>query len=127
MPAKSSRRAATRNPQKAVRKARRPFTAPAQTPPAVVALSAALPSMTSWRERPLLPLKLASEIVGVSVASLYNFVDQGRLRFRQLGGRTLVETKSLIALVDNAEEWKPSDRGKEARAKRKELARAALR
>lgn len=86
-----------------------------------------MPAHTSWRERPLLPLKLASEIIGVSVASLYNFADQGRLNFRQLGGRTLVETKSLIALADGATKWKSSDRGKQARAKRREVARAALR
>lgn len=125
MPAKSPRRAAKRHPQEVARKGHRPSTGPERTPAhAIVRVVAPL---SHWRERPLLPLKLASEVAGVSVASLYNFVDQGRLRFRQLGGRTLVETKSLIALVDSAEEWAPSDRGKEARAKRKELARAALR
>lgn len=81
---------------------------------------------TSWRDRPLLPLKLASEIVGVSPASLYRFADEGRLRFRQLAGRTLVDTKSLIALADGAVDWKPQSRGKEARAKRKNIERFAL-
>lgn len=113
--------------RKASRKRLRSTAASSQTPALTSVRSVALPSLTSWHERPLLPLKVASEIIGVSVASLYNFVDQGRLRFRQLGGRTLVDTKSLMALVDNAEEWTPSDRGKEARAKRKQLARAALR
>jgi len=81
---------------------------------------------TPWRDRPLHPLKTAAEIIGVSVASLYRFSDQGRLTLRRLGGRTLVETKSLIALAESAEKWTPYDRGKEARAKRKEIARAAL-
>lgn len=79
------------------------------------------PTGTPWTERPLLTLKAAAEIIGISVASLYRFSDEGRLTFRRLGGRTLVDTKSLIALAEGAEEWTPNDRGKEARAKRKAL------
>jgi hypothetical protein len=94
-----------------------------------IALSPAKPITegvyTSWRDRPLLPLKAASEIVGVSTASLYRFADEGKLRFRQLAGRTLVDTKSLIALIDAAEDWTPKSRGAEARAKRREIARAS--
>lgn len=74
-----------------------------------------------WRERALLPMKVAAEIIGVSIASLYRFSDEGRLVLRRLGGRTLVCTKSLIAIVDSAEKWTASDRGSEARAKRKAL------
>ena len=81
---------------------------------------------TAWRDRPLLPLKTASEVVGVSIASLYRFADEGRLKFRQLAGRTLVDTTSLIALAESAQDWKPKNRGVEARAKRKEIARVAL-
>ena len=81
---------------------------------------------TLWRDRPLLPLKIASEVVGVSVASLYRFADEGRLKFRQLAGRTLVDTKSLVALADSAADWAPQSRGKEARAKRKSIERSAL-
>ena len=83
--------------------------------------------VTPWRDRPLLPLKVAAEIVGVSVASLYRFADEGRLKFRQLAGRTLVDTKSLIKLAESADDWAPRDVGKESRAKRKEIAAAALR
>jgi hypothetical protein len=71
-------------------------------------------------------MKAAAELCGVSIASLYRFSDEGRLVLRRLGGRTLVDTKSLIALIESAENWTPYDRGKEARAKRKEIARAAL-
>ena len=81
---------------------------------------------TPWRDRPLLQLKTASEIAGVSPASLYRFSDEGRLKLRELGGRTLVDTKSLIALIDSAKDWTPKNRGGEARAKRKEVARTAL-
>src|SRR3954470_11178926 len=81
---------------------------------------------TPWRNRPLLQLKLASEIAGVSPASLYRFSDEGKLKLRELGGRTLVDTKSLIALIESAKDWTPKPRGGEARAARKTAARAAL-
>jgi hypothetical protein len=81
---------------------------------------------TPWRDRPLLQLKTASEIAGVSPASLYRFSDEGKLKLRELGGRTLVDTKSLIALIETAKDWTPKKRGEEARAKRKEVARTAL-
>jgi hypothetical protein len=71
-------------------------------------------------------MKVASEIVGVSIASLYKFSDTGRLKLREFGGRTLVDTKSLIALIDTASDWVPKNRGAEARAKRKEIARSAF-
>jgi hypothetical protein len=67
-----------------------------------------------------------NEISGRVVRRFYRFSDEGRLVLRRLAGRTLVDTKSLIALIDSAEKWTPYDRGKEARAKRKEIARAAL-
>jgi hypothetical protein len=80
-----------------------------------------------WRDRPLLPLKIAAEIIGVSPASLYRFADEGRLKLRTLAGRTLVDAPSLSALADSATDWKSTDRGKEARAKRAETARSAWR
>jgi hypothetical protein len=80
---------------------------------------------TPWRERPLQSLQTASEIAGISVASLYRFASEGRLTFKRLAGRTLVETKSLIALVNSAEDWTPSSRTEKARETRVERARAA--
>jgi len=99
--------------------ARKPFTVQSSSPTATAAY-------TPWRDRPFLQLKTASEIVGVSIASLYNFSDAGRLKLRNFGGRTLVDTKSLIALIETAEDWTPKKRGEEARAKRKGVARAAF-
>jgi len=91
------------------------------------ALAPAAPARSHmpWRERPLLPLQLASEIAGISTASIYRLEDQGLLRLRRIAGRTLVQTDTLITLIENAEHWTPSDRGKEARAKRTETARSA--
>ncbi|MGB3045019.1 MAG: hypothetical protein WBB98_17740 [Xanthobacteraceae bacterium] len=73
---------------------------------------------TRWQDRAMLSLQLAAEIAGISVASLYRAAGEGRLILRRLEGRTVVETASLIELLDAAEIWTPSDRGKEARAKR---------
>jgi hypothetical protein len=79
-----------------------------------------------WRERTFLQMKTASEIAGVSVTTLYRFSDANRLKLREFGGRTLVDTPSFIALLATADDWTPKNRGREARAKRSEIARAAL-
>lgn len=80
-----------------------------------------------WRDREFLQLKMAAEVAGVSITGIYRLHDAGKLKLRDLGGRTLVETQSLIALLNAAPEWTPRNRGAEAREKRKEIARAALR
>ena len=49
-----------------------------------------------------------------------------KARLRELGGRTLVDTESLITLIDSAKDWTPKNRGGEARKKRADVARAAL-
>lgn len=73
---------------------------------------------TRWQDRPRLSMQLASEISALSVASLYKAADEGGLVLVRQYGRTLVETTSLIEFMKSAEPWTPSDRGKEARAKR---------
>jgi hypothetical protein len=73
---------------------------------------------TRWQDRPRLSMQLASEISALSVASLYKANDEGVLVLVQQYGRTLVETSSLIEFMKRAKPWTPSDRGKEARAKR---------
>ncbi|MBX9847495.1 MAG: hypothetical protein K2Z80_37535 [Xanthobacteraceae bacterium] len=75
-------------------------------------------SETRWQERPLLSMQLASEIAAISVGSLYRLAEARRLKLRTLQGRTLVETSSLVELIEGAPPWSPSSRGKEARAKR---------
>jgi len=73
---------------------------------------------TRWQDRPRLSMQVASEISALSVASLYKAADVGALVLVRQYGRTLVETPSLIEFMKRAEPWTPSDRGKEARAKR---------
>ncbi len=43
------------------------------------------------------------------MASLYRLAHDGRLKLKKLEGRTLVETKSLIAVVESANDWTPAD------------------
>lgn len=80
---------------------------------------------TPWQERPHLNMQAAAEIAGVSTASLYRLAHQGRLTLKKFAGRTLVTTSSLIAVLDSAEDWSPSDRPAKALAVRGERARAA--
>lgn len=77
-----------------------------------------------WRDRVFLPLKAAANIAGISPASLYRFEARGDLKFRRLGGRTLVETASLVRLLDSSEDWTASEAGSAARKARTERAAA---
>lgn len=80
-----------------------------------------------WYQRRFIHLRTASEVSGRSVPGLYADAKAGKLKFRDLGGRTVVEVESLIALMDAAPNWTPRDRGKEARAARKRAVSGALR
>ena len=81
-------------------------------------------SSIPWRDRPFVPLLLAAELLGLSPASLYRLETEGKLTFRRLGGRTLVSVETIVALIDAAEDWTPSDRGAAARAARSDRAKA---
>lgn len=83
-------------------------------------------SLVSWRDRPLLTLKVSAELAGCSTATLYGAAARGELTFKRLGGRTLVETASLLRYLDSAAGWEP-DRTKvdAANVARKSRARTA--
>lgn len=74
-----------------------------------------------WRDSALMPLKRAAHVLGISVAGLYRLESEGALKFRRLGGRTLVRTGGVIALADAEEPWTASAAGTAARARRAEL------
>ena len=79
-----------------------------------------------WRERALITLGLASQIVGLSTASLYNLEAAGRLEFRRLAGRTLVTSESLSRLIDSSQVQAPArDRTAKAVAARAKRAAAS--
>lgn len=99
---------------------RRPGPAPKPAPAAQVGASAPK-TVDTWRQSENQTLQSASRIAGISCSSLYRAQAEGRLRFKRLCGRVVVTTESLAALVDAAEDWQPSSRGKEARAARRAL------
>jgi hypothetical protein len=80
-----------------------------------------------WRARPLVTINVASQVSGISSSSIYRLASQGRLSLKRLAGRVLVETAGLIKLIETAEPWTASERGKAARQRRSDLARAARR
>lgn len=80
---------------------------------------------TLWRDRPLLSMQVASEVAGVSRGSLYRLAAENRLQLKKLAGRTLVDTPSLIAILDSAEAWTASPCTAKAVAARGERARAS--
>lgn len=88
-------------------------------PSATAEIRLARPHEVNWRDRPLTSMQTAAAISGVSTASLYRFASEGKLTLKSLAGRTLVETTSLVALIDGAEPWTPSSQTRGAVAARK--------
>src|SRR4051794_14488155 len=82
---------------------------------------------TRWQDRPLITIKLASEVSGVSPTSIYRLAHEGKLVLRRLAGRVLVETAGLIETIAAADLWTPSDHGRAGREKNAELTRSAWR
>ncbi len=78
-----------------------------------------------WRDTPLIRMRDASEILGLSVASLYRLAHDGKLVLKKLEGRTLVETRSLIEVADSASDWAPDGRTKNAVHARQQRAAAS--
>lgn len=78
-----------------------------------------------WRERPLTTMQAAAKLAGLSVASLYRLASEGKLSLVRLAGRTLIETPTLIRVVEGVEPWTPSPRTGKACERRKELAQEA--
>ncbi len=81
--------------------------------------------LPNWREAPQVGIPDAAAILGLSAASIYSFAAQGRLKLMKLGGRSLVDVSSLIALLDTREPWTPSTKPRAAQEARG--ARAAAR
>ena len=80
-----------------------------------------------WQMRPHLRMDVTADITGLSRTTIYRLAAEGRLTLKRLAGRVGVETVGVVRLVENAEPWRPGNRGAAARAKRSAAARAALR
>ncbi|SDB03702.1 hypothetical protein SAMN02982931_00201 [Bauldia litoralis] len=59
-------------------------------------------ALNSWRALPHHPVRRAAIIVGVCQNSIWTLLRRGELVPRRLGSRTMVDTASLVRLVDGA-------------------------
>lgn len=71
-----------------------------------------------WRERPVLRVGVAADVLGVSQASIYRLHETGKLSLKRIAGRVVVETAEVLAVLAAAEPWVKSEAGSAARAKR---------
>jgi excisionase family DNA binding protein len=62
---------------------------------------------TRWRENPFQTIARTSEIRGCSRSQIYAHLKEGELTAVRLGGKTLVTTESLDALLATARPWSP--------------------
>lgn len=59
------------------------------------------------KSKTLTPIKLAYSVREASAATslgrttIFNYIASGRLKARKVGGRTLIPTESLIALIES--------------------------
>jgi excisionase family DNA binding protein len=71
-----------------------------------------------WRERPYQTIDKAADLTCRSKAHIYQLIHNGQLKAVTLGGKTLVETGSMITFLERARRWHP-DRERVAAANRK--------
>jgi hypothetical protein len=60
-----------------------------------------------WTQIPHHPVQRAAGILGCSPSQVYNCLNDQRLKGVRLGGRTLVTTESILALLAKAKPWVP--------------------
>lgn len=65
-------------------------------------------SQVPWNQRPLLTLRVASDLLGISRSGLYRLQANGKLTFAKVGGKTVIRTPSLIGYLETIEEWPTS-------------------
>jgi excisionase family DNA binding protein len=76
-----------------------------------------------WRQRQVINVPLAAELLGCSRAKVYALQKSGDLTFVLIGGRTLIRVEGLTQLIDKAPMWTPRHRADKARAARLEHSR----
>lgn len=64
-----------------------------------------------WSQRPLLHIRTAAELLGVSRSGIYRLEAAGKLAFGKIGGRTVVRTDSLIRYLEEVEDWTSGQQG----------------
>lgn len=64
-----------------------------------------------WSQRPLLPVKIVAELLGVSRSGVYRLQSAEKLAFGKIGGRTVIRTDSVLRYLEEVEDWTPSQQG----------------
>lgn len=73
-------------------------------------------TVTPWAQRPLLPLRVAADLLGISRSGLYRLQASGKLTFGKVGGKTVVKTSSLISYLETIEEWPAGEQSRNVKA-----------
>jgi hypothetical protein len=60
-----------------------------------------------WRDIPLQTIQRTAQILGCAPSSIYSLLKTGKLSAVSLGGKTLIPTKSINALIRTAKPWTP--------------------
>jgi hypothetical protein len=60
-----------------------------------------------WQQIPHQPVQRTAGILGCSPSQVYNRLNDGQLKGVTLGGRTLVTTESILALLAEVKPWLP--------------------
>ena len=53
-----------------------------------------------WVQKPILPLRVAADLLCISRSGLYRLRADGKLHFAKVGGKAVVKTPSLIAYLE---------------------------
>ena len=88
------------------------------------------PVPANWRDLPGLPVNQASEVLGGSTARTYKLLHEGKLVAIRIAGKVIVKVASIVALLDQAEQWTAdptiAERSRKAQATRQEQRRLRL-
>lgn len=83
--------------------------------------------MIPWRQRDVVTIRAAAELLGCSRAQVYNLRKTHNLEFVLIGGRTLVRVEGLARLIDTAPAWTPRPYADKATATRVERSQRSAR
>ncbi len=73
--------------------------------------TAATPAPLPWRDRPVVTVDMAADLLGCSRGNIYKRGAAGALDLLRLAGRTVVSVPSIIRLLDSAQRLEPGSRG----------------
>lgn len=53
-----------------------------------------------WVQKPILPLRVAADLLCISRSSLYRLRADGKVTFTRVGGKSVVRTASIVAYLE---------------------------